>query len=948
MSIKRALTKLKETAHPHSTSEPLSPARRTIASFLNEKEVVYSSDDLLSEDDSSMSKSQQRRQARKKNRESRSRLSEDVRGSDTESRTRERRENAAREETEEMKARYGDLPLMQSRERPREELAKFEDIAKRLEEEEGKVVTFRARVHHVRRMGPKLVFVVFRQQVTTLQGVLAERSGEISMLMVQWAEHIRVGSIVKVKGVLTKPDVPVAGSTIHNLEIHVQEMHVVVRREEPVPFSVYEAELSTKEEDEDGRRNHVLDRTRLSNRILDLRTDTSQSIFRIQSGIGNLFRTALDAQGFIEIHTPKLQGSATESGASVFDVKYFSRSAFLAQSPQLAKQMAIASDFEKVYEIGAVFRAENSNTHRHLTEYTGLDIEMAIEEHYHEALETIDSVLKGIFKGLYTRYRHEVDIIKYQFPHEDLVWLEETPILRFSDAIKLLNESGWVDEDGNQLSDTEDLGTRDEIRLGELIKEKYHTDYYILDKFPISARPFYTMPDPENPESFTNSFDIFVRGQEIVSGGQRIHDAKLLEQNMRNVGIDPATMEEYMEGFRWGAPPHAGAGIGLERLLMLILKLGNIRLASLFHRDPKSFPPQPIACILRHPDSSTLHPPWEDEKREFGSNNSIDKDRKMQPLEELIANYGDATSTSWPDERYKIWRDYATGAAVAYVPSHGYAIIPGDPLCDPGQFPRVITHFLRWLKNETPLKPIWILCSLEVEEILGEKLGWRSLSCVADEKVDPSRNQALSDTEIARKLRHAEREGIKIISLPTDKPVPDDIKEKVDARIDDWRKNRKGTPQVHLSEITPWRDQQHRQYFIAEKEGTICAMVILAQLAPRNGLQVKYSLDFPGSPSGTIEYLITHAIQTAAKSGVKTLTFGGGATAHLSPGHNMSGAKARMLQHTYDAIVKQFKLNRKTEFRAKLGAQEEPLYIAYPRHGMGSKGIRAILNFFED
>lgn len=941
MTFKTALAKLKETTRPSSDSE--SSPRKSFASLFHDRDVVSSSDDLPSDDSDLLSKKRKNRQERKLKRESKSRLSEDM-SEQSETRKRERHEQAAREETEEMKARYGDLPLMQSKQRLRDNLIRFDNINL---DSISQVVTFRARVHHVRIMSSKLIFIVFRQQVTTLQGVLAEKPGMVSTLMIQWAEHIRVGSIVKVKGVLARSKVPVAGCTIHDVELDIQELHVIVRREYPIPFSVYEAELPAKgRNNSDGRRNHVLDRTRLSNRILDLRTDTSQSIIRIQSAVSNLFRATLDAQGFIEIHTPKLQSSATESGASVFEVKYFTRDAFLAQSPQLAKQMAIASDFERVYEIGAVFRAENSNTHRHLTEYTGLDIEMAIEEHYHEALETIDSVLKEIFKGIYGRYRREVDIVKRQFPHEDLVWLDETPIISFAEGIKLLNESGWR-RDGEELSTTEDLGTRDEIRLGELIKEKYQTDYYILDKFPKPARPFYAMEDPENPE-FTNSFDIFVRGQEIVSGGQRIHDEKILEQRMKDVGIDPSTMEDYMEGFRWGAPPHAGAGIGLERLIMLVLKLGNIRLASMFHRDPKSFQDMPdVSLVLPYPESSTLEPPWEKEENQQRGE-IVDKNRKFQPLDELIANYGDATSTSWPDEKYKVWRDYTTGAAIAYVPSsHGFAIIPGNPLCDPSQYYKVTVRFLRWLRHETRLKPIWILCSLPVEGVLGEKLGWRTLSCVGEARIDPSRNQAAADADIAKKIRQAEREGVRVLNIPSDKPLPEDITSKIDARIAEWQSHRKG-PQIYLSGIKPWRSPRNYQYYYAvDKNGTICAFVALARLGA-NHMQIKYSLDFPGAPSGTIEYLITHAIQSAGRSGIKSLTFGAGASSHLTPGHNMSSTKTKVLQTTYDAIVKQFGLNRKTEFRAKLGAVEEPLFIAYPRHGMGSKGIRSILNFFED
>jgi nondiscriminating aspartyl-tRNA synthetase len=944
-NIRSTLSPRARTSTSRSGSPTASPRRSILGNFLRDKGNDYASSSEDASDDSStgvLSKNQQKRLVRQHRRSERSRLSEEMFSETDHRRKEEEITKAAANETADMKARYGELPLMQSSVRPRELRTRIDDITPALE---GQQISFTARLHVIRRMSAKLVFLVFRQQLGTFQGVLHERAGISSIAMIQWVEHLRVGSFVKVSGTVQKPEVPVLGCSIHDVELSIDSVHLQVRREEPVPFSVYEAEIRTNEEEKaEGRRNHIPDRTRLANRILDLRTATSQSIFRIQAATCNLFRGALDDREFIEIHTPKLQGAATESGASVFKVDYFGRPAFLAQSPQLAKQMAIAADFGRVYEIGAVFRAENSNTHRHLTEYTGLDIEMAIEEHYHEMLETLDAVIKNILQGIYTKHRREVELVKHQFPSEDLVWLEETPIIRFTDGIKMLNDSGWLNEDGQQLPLDEDLATRDEIHLGKLVKEKYGTDYYVLDKFPRGARPFYTMPDADD-DKYTNSFDMFIRGQEIVSGGQRIHDAHMLEENMRRVGINPDDMEEYLEGFRWGAPPHAGAGVGLERIVMLILQLGNIRLTSLFHRDPKSLPAKPIAEQLRHPESSTTEPTWfREHKLKAASDPS-----ELQPLEHLVANYGDATSTSWFDERFKIWRDMATGAAVAYVPSSSnYAIIPGNPACDPKQYTRTITQFLQWLRRETKLKPVWILCSPEVETILGERLGWRSLSCIAEERVDPSRNQAASDGEIARKLRRAENEGIKLVSMNQGEMPPDDIRKKIDVRIAEWLANRKGT-QVHLSEIRPWCDSEHRWYFYAvDKEGTISAFVALAQLSPAHGMQVKYSLDFPGAPNGVIEYIVTHAIQTAAKSGVRGLTFGAGATAQLIPGHNMHGTKVKMLEHTYEALAKQFHLVRKSEFRAKLGATEDPLYISYPSHGLGSKGIRAILNFFED
>lgn len=292
-------------------------------------------------------------------------------------------------------------------------------------------------------------------------------------------------------------------------------------------------------------------------------------------GICQSFRNVLNSQNFIEIHTPKLQARATESGSSVFEVKYFNRPAYLAQSPQL-KQMSLAADFDRVYEIGPVFRAENSNTHRYLTEYVRLDLEMTLQSNYYEAMDVIE-MLKAVFKGIYEKHRHELELIKRRFPHEDLAWLDETPRIPFAEGIQLLIDSGWT-QDGKARSTNEDLTTPAEIRLGELVKEKYHTDYYILDKFTTSARPFYTMLDEKNPY-VTNSLDIFCRGQDIVTGGQRIHNAQGLEARMKELGVSTNGMEEYLERFEYGAPPHA---------VMLILNLGNIRFASLFPRDPKS------------------------------------------------------------------------------------------------------------------------------------------------------------------------------------------------------------------------------------------------------------------------------------------------------------------------------------------------------------------------
>lgn len=932
-------------AGSHSTHSPM----RAVKEKLHIGDNSSSNDDLpLNRDGEPMSKNQLRKAEKQAQQEERSKMNKE-KEKELENRRKEMEEQARMELTDAQKAMYGITgPNTYAGVWNPQRRDHIEDFSAK---DVGKEVVFRARIHHLRKMSSKFVFLMFRQQLATIQGVLQEH-GEISKYMLYWAEHLDAETVVLVKGILQEPKAKqgeVTGATIHDVEISVHAMHVEASVTENLPFNVYEAEVTQADVDaelakeghkEGHNRVKITDRTRLSNRVIDLRSTASQGIFRIQSGICRLFREQLDREGFIEIHTPKLQGGATESGASVFKIDYFGRPAFLAQSPQLAKQMAISADFGKVYEIGAVFRAENSNTYRHLTEYTGLDLEMQIDEHYHEVLRVLDRTFKNIFKGIYERFRPEIEIIKKHFPHEDLVWLDETPVLPFAEAVRMLNESGWRDDDGNELDVNEDLGTRDEVQLGRVIKAKLGTDYYILDKFPANARPFYAMPDPNDP-NVTNSFDIFCRGQEILSGGQRIHDSDMLLDKMHRMKVDPQTMEEYIQGFQWGAPPHGGGGIGLERILMLMMSLGNIRHASMFFRDPKSLPEKPIIKQLRHPEASTMHPPWEGQDRVLAK---LD----WQPVEKLIANYGDATNTSWLEPRTEIWRDENTGAAVGFVPQDGFAITVGDPLCHESQYLKTMTGYLKYIKKERNLKPLWLLVGGPVEEVLATKFNWRTFSVTGEQRVDPVHNPAEKDGDVQRKIRHAEKEGVKITDYEIGNPPPQEVKAKVDARVEDWLKNRKGK-QVHLTNIHPWQDEEHRQYHIAyTPDGTIAAFVAMAQLSPTHGWQVKYSLDFPGAPGGSIEHIVTHALKAVGSAGATTVTFGGGASSKFTPGHNVKGTRVKVLSRAYHAIATELKLTNKTEFREKLGAIDDPSYICYPPHGLGPLAVKAILNFFSD
>jgi aspartyl-tRNA synthetase len=330
--------------------------------------------------------------------------------------------------------------------------------------------------------------------------------------------------------------------------------------------------------------NKVSRNTRLDNRIIDLRTRANNAIFRIQSGVAMLFREYLLQKDFVEIHSPKLLGAASEGGSSVFRLPYFKREACLAQSPQLYKQMCIAADFGRVFEVGPVFRAEDSHTRRHLCEFMGLDLEMAFNEHYHEVTDVLGQMFCYIFDHLPKRFATELAAINDQFPFKPLRYSNPPRRFTWPEIVKILNENGEA------LGDFEDIGTEQETKLGQIIAEKYGEDFYWVDKFPATIRPFYTMTDPAD-ERYTNSYDWFVRGWEITSGAQRIHEPEMLTERAIAKGVEPETIRDYIDAFKYGCSPHAGGGVGLERLVMLYLGLKNIRMSSLFPRDPKRITP---------------------------------------------------------------------------------------------------------------------------------------------------------------------------------------------------------------------------------------------------------------------------------------------------------------------------------------------------------------------
>ena len=554
-----------------------------------------------------------------------------------------------KDESDPLKDKYGVLPFIQSATEPEHRFqVKFIKISEITAALDGQIVKLRVRLQRSRIKG-KSGFLVLREGVYTIQACLFVEEGKISKQMVDFAKSLRLESYIDVTAKVQKVEKPVESCTQKDVELAIETLFLVVSAPKVLPFQMEDAlrkvnpELEeddyqqkkkeeikeekkeeikeeakeeekkegneeNKEESKEDKKKKKKDKkkekkekkeekkekekleivvkmnTRLDNRVFDLRVPTTQAIFKLQSGVAHLFREYLDSQNFIEIHSPKLIGGASEGGSNVFKFKYFNQDACLAQSPQLYKQMCIISDFKRVYEIGPVFRAENSFTSRHLCEFTGLDIEMEIKEHFFEVLDVLGELFYFIFKGLNERYAKELEIVNNQYPFEPLVLTPEVLKLPWSEGIKLLSENGFK-QDIN-----EDLDTENEKALGKLVKDKYKTDFYILYGYPKNARPFYTMPDPKD-DNFTNSFDAFIRGEEVLSGAQRIHDYDLLLQKVKEKEINPETLSDYLNAFKLGAPAHGGAGIGLERVVKLFVGLGNIKKCVLFPRDPKRLKP---------------------------------------------------------------------------------------------------------------------------------------------------------------------------------------------------------------------------------------------------------------------------------------------------------------------------------------------------------------------
>jgi aspartyl-tRNA synthetase len=310
--------------------------------------------------------------------------------------------------------------------------------------------------------------------------------------------------------------------------------------------------------------------------VIDLRKPEIQAIFKIRNAVLSAAHKYLRSQFFLEVHTPKIIASSSEGGTDMFKLQYFEQQAFLAQSPQLYKQSLMATGLDRVYEIAWYFRAEEHNTRRHLNESTAVDVEMAFIKDEEDVMMILEHLVYAMWKHA-GECNEELKILK------KTVAVPSLPFTRipYDDAVNKIQQRKSPIQWGM------DLSTEDERLLGDIMKEAGH-DFYFITKYPLESKPFYTMPDGEK---YSRGFDLECKGIEISSGSQRIHDVALLIERMKKCNLDPKDFDAYLRAFRYGIPPHGGFGFGIERFLMELLDLNNIRECILFPRDRSRLSP---------------------------------------------------------------------------------------------------------------------------------------------------------------------------------------------------------------------------------------------------------------------------------------------------------------------------------------------------------------------
>lgn len=346
------------------------------------------------------------------------------------------------------------------------------------------------------------------------------------------------------------------------VEVRMQAMHLLAAAAEPTPVEL--PKLSRVHPD-----------TLLNHRAVTVRGLEARAVLRVQAELLAGFRAALGDMGFTEISTPKIVEAGAEGGANLFTVDYFGEPAYLAQSPQLYKQMMVGA-FERVFEVAPVFRGEQHNTSRHLTEYLSLDAELGFIDSEEDVMDVETEVLRVMLARVAERCGPELALLGATLP--------EVPAR--IPRIPLLEARALVEREFGHPVGGKDLDPEGERLLGEYVRRELGSDFVFVTQFPQAARPFYTHPAGEvDGVPVTRGFDLLLRGLEITSGGQRIHDPQMLAQSIEAYGLNPDSLRGYSEVFRYGMPPHGGFAIGAERLTALLLGLGNVRMARAFPRD---------------------------------------------------------------------------------------------------------------------------------------------------------------------------------------------------------------------------------------------------------------------------------------------------------------------------------------------------------------------------
>ena len=433
-----------------------------------------------------------------------------------------------------------------------QEEAELEDL---LKAEEGTTIILEGAVHSIRDMG-EIAFVILRKSEGLIQTVWEEGKTDMELSEIREGDYIHVTGQIKDEG-----------RAPHGKEVRLSTIRHLSHVSCPLPLPIDKWKLNTSLE------------AKLDRRSLSLRNIRERARFRIQEGIVRGFRDFLYEQGFTEIHTPKIGAKSAEGGANMFRLSYFHRPAVLQQSPQLYKQMMVGV-FDRVFETGPVFRAEKHNTRRHLNEYTSLDFEMGYIHSFLDICAMETGFLQYTMNLLEKEYSKELKLLNITLPD-----VEKIPYVRFDEAKRLVSEKY-----NRKIRNPFDLEPEEEELIGKYFKEEYNADFVFVTHYPSKKRPFYAMDDPEDTR-YTLSFDLLYHGLEITTGGQRIHDLSMLEEKIQEKGMTEEGLEQYLDAFRFGMPPHGGLGIGLERLTMQLLGEDNVREACLFPRDMSRLEP---------------------------------------------------------------------------------------------------------------------------------------------------------------------------------------------------------------------------------------------------------------------------------------------------------------------------------------------------------------------